>query len=125
MGISYVSNNGGQKSVSEVNITELEKDNYNITFSYNENNCNYTIFKSEYLLCCGKTDQIICERRDRNFQYIESFKIISPGKITNLTIEKNDDDSISLFYTNKSSEEKYIYLPINQVQSMSSPNPAP
>ena len=108
--ISYQIGNRGSILMNEPNIEKLEKDKYNITFSYNENCCNYTIFNSEYLLCCGKTDQIYCERRDMDFKYIADFKINSRGKNTNLTIQRTDDDEgVTLYYTNTSSEEKYIY----------------
>ena len=75
--------------MNEPNIEKLEKDKYNITFSYNENCCNYTIFNSEYLLCCGKTDQIYCERRDMDFKYIADFKINSRGKNILINNPKN------------------------------------
>ena len=106
---SYNYNSGDKVSFNNVNIIQLNKDKYDIYFTFNEDNCNYTIFKSEYLLCCGKTDYIICERRDMELKLIDTFKIKSPGNNRNLTIQKTDDEGITLFYTNKSSEEKYIY----------------
>ena len=109
--IDYKYKSNDDISVNEANVTLLNMDKYNIAFSYNEENCNYTIYKSEYLLCCGKTDYIICERRDMELKLVNSFQITLPGKIRNLTLEKNNDndEAVKLSYTNSSSEDKYIY----------------
>ena len=89
----------------------LNKSEYNATFSYDEDNCNYTKFNnSEYLICCGKTDIIICERRDMELQLIDLFNITGNGKITNLTINNTNNEAITLIYNNKSiSKEGHIY----------------
>ena len=63
-----------QSNSEEYNINTKEGiDFYNIseinaTFSFNDNNCNYVMFKSEFLICCENIDVIICERRDKNLQ---------------------------------------------------------
>ena len=81
---------------------------YQTTFSYNEDNCNLTSYNSEYLICCGVTGAILCDKRDINFNLINTFSINCPGKIRNLTYEI-EDDIIKLIYSNETTEEKYIY----------------
>ena len=49
----------------ELKLIKLNN-NYHAYFSYIEDNCNYTKYNSEYLICCGK-NATICERRDLNF----------------------------------------------------------
>ena len=49
-------------------IKELKND-YHLLFSYQEDNCNFTIFNSEYLVCCGKKDYIFCDRRDLDLKF--------------------------------------------------------
>ena len=51
----------------------------------------------------------MCERRDMNLQLIALFNIVFPGKITNLTIEKENDSFVKLLYNNKSSIDEHIY----------------
>ena len=96
------------------NNLKFEIDLYNIisintTFSSNENNCNYTMFESEYLICCGNIGAIICERRDMNLKFIDSFNLVLGGNIKNLTIENNNNTYIKLLYFNNTSESKNIY----------------
>ena len=110
--ISYYKQGKNSITASGINVTPLlniDIFKYNVSFSYKEDNCNYTIFHSEYLLCCGKTDHIICERRDMELNLMDKFKIYSLGKITNLTIQRIDEEAVKLSYTNKSSEDKNIY----------------
>ena len=76
----------------------MNKNEYNATFSYKENNCNYTIFNSEYLICCGRTDIINCERRDMKLKLLNMFNIKLPGRITNLTVEKIKGKGVKLIY---------------------------
>ena len=90
-----------------IEFIELEND-YQIIFSYQEDNCNLTIFNSEYLLCCGKNNSIFCDRRDINLNFINSFEINLPGKILNLTFETHTE-FIKLIYSNKTDNENYIY----------------
>ena len=87
----------------------MNKNEYNATFSYKENNCNYTIFNSEYLICCGRTDIINCERRDMKLKLLNMFNIKLPGRITNLTVEKIKGKGVKLIYNNKSSIHEHIY----------------
>ena len=101
----------------DINIINMKKNEYNIAFSYNEDNCNYTKYNSEYLICCGKTDIIYCERRDKDLQLIDLFNITFPGKIRNLTVENNKNEFVKLIYNNITStmdiniNEYYIYPP--------------
>ena len=88
--------------ISNININ-------NIIYSFTEDNCNFTIFNSEYLICCGKIDIIICERRDMNLQLINLFNLTFPGKITNLTIHNYNDSFVKLLYNNKTSTDEHIY----------------
>ena len=43
---------------------------YQTTFSYKEDNCNFTLYDSEYLICCGVTGAILCDKRDKDFNFI-------------------------------------------------------
>ena len=88
--------------ISKININ-------NIIYSFTEDNCNFTIFNSEYLICCGKIGIIICERRDMNLQFINLFNFTFPGKITNLTIHNYNDSFVKLLYNNKTSTDEHIY----------------
>jgi len=79
------------------------------SFSYEEDNCNFTEFNSEYLLCCSKSDRISCDRRKMDFNLITNFNINHPGKNSNLTLEKSNDN-IKLIYSNCNNNNiKYIY----------------
>ena len=82
----------------------------NTTFSFDESNCNYTMFKSEYLICCGNIDVIICERRDKNFTLINSFNLTLNGKIKNLVLENHNDIHVELLYYNETLDKIYGYL---------------
>ena len=107
--ISYTKNEGEISSVS-TKFIDIDKNEYKINFSYEHDNCNYTIFNSEYLICCGKTDIIYCERRKMDLQLIDLFNITFPGKIKNLTIESDNNKFLKLIYNNISSEgDKNIY----------------
>ena len=77
-------------------------------FSYQEDNCNFTKFNSEYLLCCGKMDKLSCNRRYMNFNLITNFNINHPGKNSNLTFEKSVDN-IKLIYSNQKKTGINIY----------------
>ena len=77
-------------------------------FSYQEDNCNFTKFNSEYLLCCGKMDKLLCSRRNMNFNLIKNFNINHPGKNSNLTFEKSVDN-IKLIYSNQKKTGINIY----------------
>ena len=110
-------NNGKIKCIAEDSLDESQETesdtnspyNINAIFSFEENNCNYTKFNSEYLFCCGKTGIINCERRDMNLQLINLFNITFPGKITNLTIEQENDSFLKLLYNNKTATNEGIY----------------
>ena len=63
-------------------------------------------------MCCGKTNVIKCERRNKNFTLIEHFSLNLPGKISNLTLE-SFEDHLKLIYSNETSlYEYFIYQPI-------------
>ena len=98
-----------------IKIIQLEND-YQLLYSYQEDNCNFTIYNSEYLVCCGKKDFIFCDRRDMDFNLINDFNITLQGKISNLTFE-NTTEYITLIYSNKKDDksnifEYFIYPPI-------------
>ena len=98
-------------SIKKINIKVYVYDilnDYQASFSYKEDNCNFTIFNNEYLLCCGKNDYIMCYRRNINFNLINNFSINIPGKISNLTFE-NNNEYIKLIYSNKKDSESNIY----------------
>ena len=82
--------------------------NYYLYFSYKEDNCNFTTYNSEYLICCGKKAIISCERRDINFNLINNFNINLPGINSNLTLE-NNDNNIKLIFSNQNDNENNIY----------------
>ena len=90
-----------------LNFYDLSEINANFSSSYN--NCNYTIFNSEYLICCGNTDAIYCERRDMELKLINLFNITFYGKIKNLTLESHHDTYVELLYLYETSESKNIY----------------
>ena len=81
----------------------------NATFSFKENNCNYAMFNSEYLFCCGKENIIICERWDKELQFISKFNLILNGNIRNLTIENHNNSYVELLYHNEALEPNNIY----------------
>ena len=98
----------GQISLSsDINYYELNNE-YEATFSFNENNCNFTKYEDEYLICCGITNSIVCDKRDLEFNLINTFSVPTPGKITNVTFEISEDN-IKLIYSNETSSEKGIY----------------
>ena len=105
-----------QSNSEEYNINTKEGiDFYNIseinaTFSFNDNNCNYVMFKSEFLICCENIDVIICERRDNNLQLINSFNLTLYGNIKNLTLENHNDTYVELLYNNDILDNIYGYL---------------
>ena len=74
----------------EINFIELTND-YHLLFSYQEDNCNFTLFNSEYLICCGKKDYIFCDRRDMDLNLTNNFNINLQGKISNITFENNTE----------------------------------
>ena len=86
------------------NISEI-----NSTFSFNENNCNYARFISEYLICCGNLGVIICERREMNLLQVYFFNITLNGNIKNLIIENHNDSYLELLYYNETLESNNIY----------------
>ena len=100
---------GNEIKEFEIKYYYTNKDKYNAIFSYIDNNCNISEFKSEFLICCGNINIIKCERRNMDFQFINFFKIEFPGKITNLTIENSNNDFAKLIYNNISSMNEHIY----------------
>ena len=92
----------------DYNIIQLNNDTQ-FLFSYQEDNCNFTIYNSEYLLCCGKKDFIFCDRRDLDFNIINYFNISLQGKISNLTFENNNTEYLKLIYSNTKDNVNIIY----------------
>ena len=77
-------------------------------YSFNEDNCNFIKYKSEFLICCKQSDNIICDRRNEQFLLINRFNLEVSGKITNLTLEEGED-YIKLIYSNEEPSEKGVY----------------
>ena len=115
--ISYDINDEDEITSVETKFIDIKKEEYKMKPSYEVDNCNYTMFNSEYLICCGKEDIIICERRDMNLKLIDLFNITLSGKIRNLTIENTDNEYVTLYYNNithtgdENIYEYYIYPP--------------
>ena len=82
------------------NVDFQEISDFQAGFSYNENNCNLTKYGSEYIICCGKEGGIICDRRYPNLTLIDSFSLNIEGKISNLTMDINED-YLKLIYVNE------------------------
>ena len=97
------------------NVNIIEINDYQGSFKNGLDNCNFTRFNSEYLICCGKTNSIKCTRRYWNFSLINDFTINLPGKISNLTLKSNEDNMQLLYYSQTESEnslyEYSIYPP--------------
>ena len=88
--------------------------NYTVYYSYEKDNCNFTEFNEEYLLCCGSIDFIKCERRDMDdFYLINNFIINLEGAIRNITIQNTDRERIKLIYynSNKGQINEYFIVP--------------
>ena len=131
LAIRFVIDNSSSPSTFQITIHNLTN-NYEAKYSFLENNCDFIKYNSEYILCCGGTDKIICDIRDINFNLIKNFTINTPGNIKNLTFDINEE-YMKLIYSNKTSEasqevgiyEYYIYYPecyninitINQYQT--------
>ena len=97
---------------SRINFDILEYNilnRYQTSFSYQEDNCNFTNFNNEYLLCCGKNNYIFCSRRDMDFNLIKNFSINISGIISNLTFENDLKNNIKIIYSNKINDMNNIY----------------
>jgi len=99
-------NNDGKYSNCNINIGNLTS--YNTKISKNEDNCYLTKFMSEFLLCCGMKNQILCERKNIFFETINNFAINLTGEIYNLTITNNESSAI-LSYMNNTQTPNYLY----------------
>ena len=91
----------------EINILEINNQ-YETSFSSNLDSCNFILYKSEYVICCGKINVIECDRRNLNFTSIDHFSIDLPGKISNLTME-SIEDNLKLTYYNETNSEQSFY----------------
>ena len=95
-------------STNEINVYELTN-NYEKDFLYNEDYCNSIKYNSEFLVCCKKTDGIICDRRDlKNFLLITTFNLNLQGTITKFSFESGDDN-LKILYTDEESLEEGVY----------------
>jgi len=66
---------------------------YETSFLYNEDYCNSVKFNSEFLVCCKKDNNIVCDRRDENqFLLINRFNLEFPFQISNVSLEKGEDN---------------------------------
>ena len=81
---------------------------YETSYSFKEDNCNFTNYNSEYLICCGITDSIVCDIRDIDFSLLNSFSLAIEGKNRNITFEKFDGN-IKLIFSNEAPSGIYIY----------------
>ena len=75
----------------------------------NKNNCDFTWFYSEYLICCSGQDIISCYRLNDNYEIIIKFELNIYGYNYNLTIIDNEDYA-SLFYINENVYSSYLHL---------------
>ena len=75
----------------------------------NKNNCYFTWFYSEYLICCSGQDIISCYRLNDNYEIINKFELNIYGYNYNLTIIDNEDYA-SLFYINENVYSSYLHL---------------
>jgi len=88
-------------------------------FPFNEKNCDFTWFYSEYLFCCSDTNIISCYRLNDNYQTVDKFNLTINGENSNLKIINNTEYA-SLFYINENNEqgkklyEYIIYPPVCQ-----------
>ena len=81
-------------------------------FSFNENNCDFSWFLSEYLFCCSDSNIISCNRIKYDFKEIKNFNINIEGENSNLRIINNTNYA-SLFYINKNDNSEinlYEYI---------------
>ena len=104
--ISFGLVSGKMEYSFSVNIIEIN--DYQGSFTNSLDNCNFTRFNSEYLICCGKTNSIKCTRRYWNFSLINDFTLNLPGKISNLTLKSNEDN-IQLLYHSQTEIENSLY----------------
>ena len=85
-------------------------------FPFNEKNCDFTWFYSEYLFCCSGENIISCYRLNDSFHVVNQFDLNITGQNSNLQIINNTDYA-SLFYINGNSNfdkklfEYIIYPP--------------
>ena len=96
-------------SYYNIKYLEMEETDYTANFSYYENSCNYTEYLNEYVFCCGGLNIILCERRDKNFNLIDSFNINLPGKISNISFDEYEKYGFKLIYSNETENESGIY----------------
>lgn len=110
---STSNNNGNLNDVLEVgNINtniRFVKLNCPFGFETNKDNCYIITFMSEFLLCCGIKNQIICQRKNNKFEKINEFKINLLDNIYNLTMENNNNNYVTLTYINENTSETNVY----------------
>ena len=74
-----------------------------------ENNCYFTWFYSEYLICCSGQDIISCYRLNDYYEIKNKFELNIEGQNSNLTIIDNGDYA-SLFYMNNNDSQSNLNL---------------
>ena len=97
-----------ETSLLTCNLNYYEINDYQATYLFKEDNCNFTEYNSEFLICCKKSDGIICDRRNQKFLLIDRFNLELQGIITNLTLVTTEDN-IKITYSNEESTEKGVY----------------
>ena len=99
-----------KRTNSDLTVNFLSiNDGIQTSFSNTKDNCNATLFKDEYIMCCGKQDAIKCDRRNKNFTLINQFSIEVQGKISNLTLESTEDYVKLIYFDGTSLYEYFIY----------------
>ena len=100
-----------------MDTAKCEKITIDSSLPFDDKNCIFTPFYSEYLFCCVSTNIITCYRIDYNFKIINKFSIDIYGENSNLS-SINNENYASLFflnvnnYQNSTLYEYIIYPPV-------------
>ena len=114
--INVIFTNNNKERFESLTRTKL---NVIFEFPFNEKNCDFSWFYSEYLFCCSGNDIISCYRINDDFEIVNQFGLNINGQNSNLKIINNTNYA-SLFYINEEDDsetklfEYIIYPPICQ-----------